>query len=57
MMSIYFGVTASTNRKTAPQTRGKKERQKSLLPFNGYFLNCSIAQVASAQLYWVIYSP
>ena len=56
-MSIYFGVTASTNRKTAPQTRSKKERQKLLLPFNGYFLNCSIAQVASAQLYWVIYSP
>lgn len=57
MMSIFFRVPGNANRKTAPQTRGKKERQKSLLPFNGYFLNCSIAQVASAQLYWVIYSP
>jgi hypothetical protein len=27
------------------------------LPSFGYFLNWSMAQVASAQLYWVIYSP
>lgn len=39
------------------QIRYKNEQQNFLLPFCIHFLNWSIAQVVSAQLYWVIYSP
>ena len=45
-------ITSRYNCVTRKQTTAGK-----FLPLLGHFLNCSMAQVVSAQLYCVMYSP